>query len=362
MSLSTDQKRFVKPFCAFSVAALMACSSLVSVAAAIGAGTTFEAASVTTAEDVQETAFRAKKIILDINGDCQTVCFTGDTVRDLLRFTHTTVGENQIVVPAKTARVTPYMTVTVRDAKTVTLTADGKTAKVKLAYGKLTESLRLAGIALSSEDMLSVPRSSRVEDVDSLTIQRVTYRQTVTTAAVPFAKKTEQDSTLAIGKTKRKTAGKNGEKTITTRVKYIDGVPEGKAAVSETVTKQPVDEVTLVGAKGAAGTFTDENGATVAYKKVFTGSGTAYTAEPGAATATGVAAYRGGVAVNPDVIPYGSKLYVVSTDGSVVYGYCTAVDTGGALEDGSAIVDCFFDTYDECIQFGRRDVNVYVIA
>ena len=363
MSLSNDKKRLIQPFCAFSVMALMVCSSLVSVAAAIGAGNTFEHAraySEAGAEDGRVA--HAKTIVLDINGVRKNVLFAGKTVGELLRVTRTKIGANQIVSPSLTAGVTPFMTVTVRDAKTVVLTADGKTEKIKLACGKLTESLRMAGIPLSSEDILSVPRDSRVEDVDRLTIRRVSYRQTVTNETVPFGKKTESTKQLAAGVTKIKTAGKNGQKTVTKRVKTIDGVQSGAAAVSEVITKQPVDEVTLVGTKGAAGTFTDEAGKTVAYKQVFTGSGTAYTAEPGALTATGVAAYRGGVAVDPDRIPYGSKLYVVSADGSVVYGYCTAVDTGGALEDGSAIVDCFYDTYDECIQFGRRDVNVYVIT
>ncbi len=59
---------------------------------------------------------------------------------------------------------------------------------------------------------------------------------------------------------------------------------------------------------------------------------------------------------------YGSKLYVESVDGSIVYGYCTAVDTGGFCDDGSAIIDVFYDTYDECVNWGRRDVNVYVVA
>ncbi len=103
-------------------------------------------------------------------------------------------------------------------------------------------------------------------------------------------------------------------------------------------------------------------GNSVVYSSVHTGSGTAYTAPAGASTATGVPAYHGGVAVNPNIIPYGSKLYIVSTDGSFVYGYATAVDTGGALMDGSAIVDCFYNTYDECVNFGRRDVNVYVVG
>ena len=99
-----------------------------------------------------------------------------------------------------------------------------------------------------------------------------------------------------------------------------------------------------------------------AYSSVVTGSGTAYTAPAGSLTATGVTAYHGGVAVNPNIIPYGSKLYIVSTDGSFVYGYATAVDTGGALMSGTAIVDCFYNTYDECVSFGRRNVNVYIVG
>ena len=67
-----------------------------------------------------------------------------------------------------------------------------------------------------------------------------------------------------------------------------------------------------MGTKGSnvsnpVGTFTDMNGNTVAYSSVVTGSGTAYTAPAGSLTATGVTAYHGGVAVNPNIIPYGSS-------------------------------------------------------
>ena len=98
----------------------------------------------------------------------------------------------------------------------------------------------------------------------------------------------------------------------------------------------------------------------LSYSQALTGTATAYTSEYGALTATGVPAYVGGVAVNPNIIPYGSKLYIETTDG-FVYGYATAVDTGGALMDGSALVDLYMSTYDECINFGRRTVNVYVL-
>ena len=49
---------------------------------------------------------------------------------------------------------------------------------------------------------------------------------------------------------------------------------------------------------------------------------TAYTG--GGITATGAPAAVGRVAVNPNVIPYGTKLYIASPDGSIVYGYAIA--------------------------------------
>lgn len=363
----SEKKGFVRTFCALSVAALMACSSLVTVAAAIGGAASNDEIMPNSAQAAASADTpQMKTVVLDVNGNRRTVLFSGKTVDELLLFTHTEAGDDRIVVPSRSAKVTPYMVVTVRDAKTVQLTADGKTRAVRLTCGKLGDALRLAGIQVSDDDILSASRDASVATIDKLTIQRVTYRETTKVEPVPFKTVRQNTDQLALGETKVSVKGKNGEKTVTTSVKYIDGKASGETAVSEKVTRQPVNEVLLIGTKGAgstggAGAFTDSNGVTVAYKELLTGSGTAYTADAGACTATGVPAYRGGVAVNPELIPYGSKLYVVSTDGSVVYGYCTAVDTGGALMDGSAIVDCFYDTYDECIQFGRRDVNVYVI-
>lgn len=181
----------------------------------------------------------------------------------------------------------------------------------------------------------------------------------------PSVKKNSKD--VDLGKTKVQTEGKQGEALVTKKCKYVDGKKVSSKTVDTKITKEPVDKVVLMGTKGSnvsnpAGTFTDMNGNTVAYSSVVTGSGTAYTAPAGSLTATGVTAYHGGVAVNPNIIPYGSKLYIVSTDGSFVYGYATAVDTGGALMSGTAIVDCFYNTYDECVSFGRRNVNVYIVG
>ena len=107
--------------------------------------------------------------------------------------------------------------------------------------------------------------------------------------------------------------------------------------------------------------LTDIYGNTVNYTEVITGSSTAYTAEYGAICSTGRLARYGVVAVDPDRIPYGSILYIVSDDG-FVYGYAVAGDTGGFVYNGTnTVVDLYFPTLDECNSYGRRGISVYVL-
>ena len=50
----------------------------------------------------------------------------------------------------------------------------------------------------------------------------------------------------------------------------------------------------------------------------------------------------------------------IAADGTITYGVATAEDCGGAIQGNR--IDLFFDTYDECIQFGVRDCDVYLLA
>lgn len=104
----------------------------------------------------------------------------------------------------------------------------------------------------------------------------------------------------------------------------------------------------------------DENGVPTEYVNVLTGNACAYTADPDALMSTGRSVFQGYVAVDPDVIPYGSELYIVAEDGEV-YGYAIAADTGYSVRKGHIIVDLFMNEYDDCIQWGNKPVNVYVL-
>lgn len=263
------------------------------------------------------------------------------------------------------------VSVDVIGAKSVTIRQGNSETTVKLAKGTVADALARAGITTDGSLIISPDADTVIESDMTVTIKKVTYEEKTETQPIEFETVEKESDSLDSGETEVHQKGKNGEKQITKKIKYIDGEKVSEEVVDTKTTKEPVDEIIYVGAKKdvsnssasaiSGNTFVDQSGAVVAYKQVISGSGTAYTAPAGALTATGVAAYHGGVAVNPNIIPYGSKLYITSTDGSFVYGYATAVDTGGALMDGSAVVDCFYNTYDECVNFGRRNVNVYVL-
>lgn len=136
----------------------------------------------------------------------------------------------------------------------------------------------------------------------------------------------------------------------TERVIPIQAVDNGRTDVPEQISLFSVPEYIQF----------DENGVPTEYEEVLYGNATAYTAHDGALMSTGNAVYQGYVAVDPDIIPYGSELYIVADDGDV-YGYAIAADTGGAARNGRIIADLFMEEYSDCINWGNKDVTVYVI-
>lgn len=112
---------------------------------------------------------------------------------------------------------------------------------------------------------------------------------------------------------------------------------------------------------GESGVITTPDGTELKYSDVLTCSATAYTTErqENKITATGTVAHVGGIAVDPKLIPYGTRMYIVSARGTWTYGLATAEDCGGGVKGNK--IDLFFDTYDECIVFGVRDALVYIL-
>jgi 3D (Asp-Asp-Asp) domain-containing protein len=159
-----------------------------------------------------------------------------------------------------------------------------------------------------------------------------------TAAITPLSSKTRK-KTVSAKKAKKSKAKKNKAKKAVSTSHKIDSVSDLKHKAIEL----------------------DKKGRPVDYKKKISGSASAYTANDGARTSTGKIAQTGYVAVNPSQIPYGTKLYIVSKDGRYNYGYSVAADTGGFTKWGTRVVDLYFDTYSECVNFGVRGVDIYVL-
>ncbi len=97
------------------------------------------------------------------------------------------------------------------------------------------------------------------------------------------------------------------------------------------------------------------NGA-VSYSSHLTVEATAYIPSDGGGsgiTATGMVAQHGVIAVDPRVIPLGTRVYIPG------YGEAIAADTGGAIRGNR--IDLCMNTYREAINFGRRNVEVYIL-
>ncbi len=241
--------------------------------------------------------------------------------------------------------------------------------------GAVADVLKKADIHMSVDDVINVSGDTQVYDGMDIVIDEVKYIKKTEEKILKHDIVHKESEDYPQGYEEVVDEGKNGKSEITTTYKYVNGEFDSVCGKVENVIAKPNPKVVLKGTAQTAEVSnltsatlsTGSNNKTstagtvngLSYSKVLTGTATAYTASHGALTSTGVPAYVGGVAVNPNIIPYGSKLYI-EADG-YTYGYATAVDTGGALMDGSALVDLYMSSYDECINFGRRNVKVYIL-
>lgn len=104
----------------------------------------------------------------------------------------------------------------------------------------------------------------------------------------------------------------------------------------------------------------DQYGVPINYLYYLDGKVTAYDAGP--MTATGTDVYQGCVAVDPRIIPYGTEMWITSSDGLYLYGYCRAEDTGGFIYyTNGALADLYMYSYDDCDEWGWRDARIYIL-
>lgn len=256
----------------------------------------------------------------------------------------------------------------------VNIFADGNNYVVR-AKGSVADAIDAAGIEVDDNDLINVGLSEPLNASTNIVINRVEYVTEVKLEAIEYATEYKEDDSYVIGFSKVLIDGEEGELAKTICHTYVDGKLASSDIVSTEVTEEPVDEVIVQGTAEvnpiAAMSISqldvpdylalDENGVPTSYSNVLTGKSCAYSANPSAKTASGRQVKVGYVAVDPSIIPYGTELYIVSTDGKYVYGYAVAADTGTALLDGRILVDLFMESYDASCDWGAKQVNIYIL-
>ncbi len=247
------------------------------------------------------------------------------------------------------------------------VTVGDTTHYVDICKGEtVADAIELAGVTLDEHDIVSLSLDTVLNDTTYIDVTDINYVTEVVSQKIPYTSKKVYSQKLST--TKVTTKGVEGEKEVTKVTKLVNGVVSSTEIVEENVITPAVQEVVTVGTKSVISELTpskpielDKNGNPVNYVKKVTVQATAYTESNRWRSASGVYLKPGHVAINTNLYKYGTKFYIKSSDGSYIYGYAVAADTGGFVNTRPTNFDLFFNTEAECRKFGRRNIEVWVL-
>jgi len=239
------------------------------------------------------------------------------------------------------------MVINVRRADLLHVQVDGKAWDTFLAPRTVAEALAKLNITLGPKDKLSLAPDHRLEWGDTLKVVRVTEKEEKVVTPIPY-QVVAQPADFPVGlPDKIITRGENGLQEQTVKVTLEDGKEVDREVLAQKITRPPVNQIVSRGTQ----TSVSRGGQVIQFQRAYLMRASAYS-DPGATTATGAAVRYGIVAVDPRVIPLGTKLYI---DG---YGEAVALDTGGAIKGNR--IDLYMDSPEAAAEWGVRTVIVYV--
>ncbi len=266
--------------------------------------------------------------------------------------------------------------ITVYRTQSVTIQYHGQTTLVSGSGETVGELLSRLNLGVTGEDVVSHGMDDMTYDGMVLRIDRVVTVRETYTSTMPHGVSYCKDASVPEGMEDVLVEGVDGELQCVANVTYVNSVETERRKLSETVTRPPVTEIIGVGTGEfpetvdpdampviSDGYITLPTGEVLTYTKTDTIRATAYTHTDAGCdmiTATGTAVHWGTVAVDPRYIPYGTRMFIVASDGSYCYGIAVAEDCGGDIKGDR--MDLYMPTYDECIEFGRRRCTIYFLG
>ncbi len=263
---------------------------------------------------------------------------------------------------------------------TVTLNYHGTPREVEVNKYTVEQLLTKENIVLEQQDQVNFDLQTDLMPNMQIRVDMVRFETEYEEVALPFDRVVETSSDLLENTQVTVTQGESGLRRDTYSTKYVNGIIAERELLSQQVVKEPINEVITCGTKksrqqtvtvtntagagvgtadgtSSGGTFTAPDGTEYDYLYYVDVKATAYGDNVGSITATGRQVELGIIAVDPDVIPLHSKVYVIGNYGD--YGICDAQDVGGGIKGNR--IDIYLKYEDVCRQFGVRQMRVYVL-
>ena len=241
------------------------------------------------------------------------------------------------------------------------------------SYGETVEALlERMGIATGG-CYISVPLSANTYEGMEVSVASIHETAETYTVEIPFETAYCDDPTLPAGQEQILVEGQPGQMLCQANVVYHNTTEQQRTVVQEAVIQQPITQIVAVGTgedvDGANqpifgdGFIVLPSGEVLTYTHTDTYVATAYTmTDDGcdAFTANGNPVRTGAVAIDPSVVPYGTRMFIVTSDGEFIYGLSTAEDCGTGV-DGKR-VDLYMHSTAECFQFGVQECTIYFLG
>lgn len=307
-----------------------------------------------------------KNVFLMIDDEKMVVETTSNTVEELLDENNINIDDNDVINVNPDDKVKDGMKIQIEKAIPVIVQIDNDRTTIKAPKQSIKDLLNNIGISLGEYDKVNPSLEVETQPNLIVSVTRVNKEVVTKEEKIPYQLITKNSDDLEKGKTKEIQSGEDGIKQVEVERIYENGELVAENVLKESIIKEPVPQIIE---KGTKDYFVSSRGITN-YKRSFVAVATAYDLSyestgknPGdenfGITASGTKARPGVVAVDPNVIPLGTKLYIQSLDGSEDYGFAVAEDTGGAIKGNR--IDLFFESHSEALKFGRRNVRVYIL-
>ena len=315
-------------------------------------------------DEMDITIHLAKPVKLTIDGQEKVIMTTAPTVKELLKEQNINIKSDDVIMPAPSTPLEENGKVTYEKAFPLTLNDGGISKKVFSTSTTVADFLEKQNITLNEYDRVEPAAGEKIAQNDTVRVIRVEKVNDVVEEPVDFKEKEQGDSSMYKGESAVISEGVKGLVKRNFETIKENGKVVSRTLIDETVLKNPVDRVVAVGTKSVPNSSAlVKSSAPKANSKVkeMYVEATAYSpydAGMSGITATGINIRKNPntklIAVDPKVIPLGSKVWVEG------YGVAIAGDTGGAIKGRR--IDILMPTKDDCFDFGRRTVKVRIIS